>query len=100
MSEFWQRPTQSVVCSSTRRMRNPICNLVYTRLHKGCAVAAGDDRGGVWHLPPRAAGVTDPCYNYKPLKPFHAPPRSSTGLKRGVNESVAWKPFRVFIVLL
>src|ERR1700749_1582874 len=80
MREFWQRPTHSVVCSSTRRMRNPICNLIYSRLHKGGAVAAGDDRGGVLHPTPGAF--------------------SSTGLKPRVNESVVWKPFRVFIVLL
>ena len=63
MSEFWQRPTHSVVCSSIRRMRNPIRNLINTQLHKGGAVAAGDDRSGVLHPTPGAAGVNDPGYS-------------------------------------
>lgn len=63
MSEFWQRPTHSVVCSSTRRMKNPICNLINTGLHKGGVVAASDDRSGVLHATRGLAGVTDPGYN-------------------------------------
>jgi uncharacterized protein (DUF885 family) len=71
MSEFWQRPTHGVVCSSTRRMRNPICNLVNlvnNPPQPGAAVAAGDHRGGVWHPTPWAPGLADPCRNSAALK--------------------------------
>src|SRR5262245_54956700 len=42
-------------------MRNPIFNLINTRL--AAAVAAGDDRGGGVYPRPRATGVIDPGYN-------------------------------------
>jgi uncharacterized protein (DUF885 family) len=81
-------------------MRNHICNLISTRLRNDGAVAAGDDRGGVLHPTPGAAGVTDPGYNYKPLKPFRLSSFNSTGLKPGVNERLVLKSFGFAMILL
>ena len=36
----------------------------------------------------------------KPLKRFHSASCDSTGLKPGVNERAAWKPFRLLVILL
>jgi uncharacterized protein (DUF885 family) len=49
-------------------MRNPICNLVNDPPQPGAAVATGDDRRGVLHPMPLAAGVTDPRYNSATLR--------------------------------
>ena len=72
-------------------MRNPICNLINTRLQPG--------------VPQRQESTSHfngfPA-DYQPLKlkRFHSPSCGSTGLKPGVNEKVSWKPLRLLAILL
>ena len=89
MSEFWQRPTLGVVCSSTRRMRNPTCNLIYTRL-----------QAGVQEWPASISHFNGFPADFKPLKRFRLSSSDSAGLKPSVNERLAWKSFRFAMILL
>src|SRR4029077_10439614 len=70
-------------------MRDPICNLINTRLQAGI----------------QQRGASTSRFNgfpadYRPLKRLHSPSCGSPGLKPGVNESAAWTPFRLAIILL
>ena len=67
-------------------MRDPICNLINTRLQPGVQESSS-----------RFNGLSaDP----KPLKRFHSTSCDSTGLKPDVNERASWKPFRLLVILL
>ena len=70
-------------------MRDSICNLINTRLQLG-----------VQQRPASASPFNSFPANNKPLKRLHSPSCRSPGLKPGVNESAAWKPFRLAIILL
>ena len=70
-------------------MRDPICNLINTRLQPG-----------VQQRPASTSRFNGFPADDKPLKRFHSPSCGSTGLKPGVNESAAWKPFRLLVILL
>ena len=70
-------------------MRDSICNLINTRLQLG-----------VQQRPTSASPFNGFPADNKPLKRLHSPSCGSPGLKPGVNESAAWKPFRLAIILL
>jgi uncharacterized protein (DUF885 family) len=71
-------------------MRDPIYNLNNTGLQLG-----------VQQQRPASTSLFNgfPADN-KPLKRLYSPSCGSPGLKPGVNESAAWKPFRLAIILL
>jgi len=70
-------------------MRDPICNLINTRLKPGVQrPQASTSRFNGFHA------------NYKPLKRLHAPLYGTTGLKPGVNERSAWKRLGPVMILL
>ncbi len=70
-------------------MRDSICNLINTRLQLG-----------VQQRPASTSPFNGFPADYKPLKRLHSPSCGSHGLKPGVHESAAWKPFRLAIILL
>ncbi|MEP6586936.1 MAG: DUF885 domain-containing protein [Candidatus Udaeobacter sp.] len=70
-------------------MRDSICNLINTRLQLG-----------VQQRPASTSPFNGFPADYKPLKRLHSPSCGSPGLKPGVHESAAWKPFRLAIILL
>ncbi len=70
-------------------MRDSICNLINTRLQLG-----------VQQRPASTGPFNGFPADYKPLKRLHSPSCGSPGLKPGVHESAAWKPFRLAIILL
>ncbi len=70
-------------------MRDSICNLINTRLQLG-----------VQQRPTSASPFNDFPADNKPLKRLDSPSCGSPELKPGVNESAAWKPFRLAIILL
>jgi len=70
-------------------MRDSICNLINTRLQLG-----------VQQRPASASPFNNFPADAKPSKRLHSPSCGSLGLKPGVNESAAWKPFRLAIILL
>ena len=70
-------------------MRDPICNLINARLQLG-----------VQQRPASASPFNGFPADNKPLKRLHSPSCGSPGLKPGVNESAAWNPFRLAIILL
>ena len=67
-------------------MRDPICNLINSRLQPGIQESSSRFNG---------LQADD-----KPLKRFHSASRDSTGLKPGVNERAAWKPLLFSVILL
>jgi hypothetical protein len=70
-------------------MRDAICNLITTRLQLG-----------VQQRPASTSPFNGfPAVN-KPLKRLRSPSCGSPRLKPGVNESAAWKPFRLAVILL
>jgi uncharacterized protein (DUF885 family) len=69
-------------------MRDPICNLNNPQLQLGAQQRPASVR-------PFNGFPPD-----KPLKRLHSPSCGSPALKPGVNESSAWKPFRLAIILL
>src|SRR5262249_25109111 len=75
MSKFWQRPTRGIVLVTTCRMRDPICNLINTRLQPG-----GQQRLA------SASRFNGFPTDYKLLKWFRLSSCNSTGLKPRVNE--------------
>ena len=81
MRKFWQRPTRGVVCSYNLQDEGPICNLINTRLQLG-------------------------VQQRQQASPFNGFPADNTCIRlcapaeAGVNESAAWKPFRLAIILL
>src|SRR5678815_4964982 len=70
-------------------MRDSICNLINTRLQLG-----------VQQRPASTSSFNGFPADSKPLKRLHSPSCGSPGLKPGVNESAAWRPFRLAIILL
>src|SRR5438094_7604386 len=70
-------------------MRDSICNLINPRLQLG-----------VQRRPTSTSPFNSFPADNKPLKRLHSPSCSSPGLKPGGNESAAWKPFRLAIILL
>ena len=70
-------------------MRDPICNLINTRLQPGVH--------GRQESSSRFNGFPA---DHKPLKQFHSASYDSTELKPGVNERASWKPFRLLVILL
>ena len=70
-------------------MRDPICNLINTRLQLG-----------VQQRPASTSPFNGFPADNKPLKRLDSPSCGSPGLKAGVNESATWKPFRLAIILL
>ena len=70
-------------------MRDPICNLINTRLQPG-----------VQRRQESTSRFNGFPADDKPLKRFHSTSCDSTGLKPGVNERAAWKPFRLLVILL
>src|SRR5438094_1815917 len=70
-------------------MRDSICNLINPRLQLG-----------VQRRPTSTSPFNSFPADNKPLKRLHSPSCSSPGLKPGGNESAAWKPFRLPILLL
>jgi uncharacterized protein (DUF885 family) len=70
-------------------MRDSICNLINTRLQLG-----------VQQWPTSTSPFNGFPADNKPLKRLHSPSCGSPWLKPGVNERVAWKPFRLAIILL
>src|SRR5712671_7244831 len=74
---------------TTRRMRDSICNLINPRLQLG-----------VQRRPTSTSPFNGFPADDKPLRRLHSPSCFSPGLKPGGNESAAWKPFRLAIILL
>ena len=70
-------------------MRDSICNLINPRLQLG-----------VQRRPTSTSPFNSFPADNKPLKRLHSPSCGSPGLKPGGNESAAWKPFRLAIILL
>jgi hypothetical protein len=71
-------------------MRTPICNLINTWLQPGVQQQRQE----------RTSRFNDLPGHDKPLKRFHSASSGFTGLKPGVNERAAWKPFRLLVILL
>ena len=69
-------------------MRTPICTLINRQLQPGRKRHPSNSRSN------------GPLADHKPLKRFRSASCGSTGLKPGVNESAAWKPFRLLVILL
>src|SRR5437763_15571406 len=70
-------------------MREHICNLIDTRLQPRVQLRQA-----------RTSHFNGFLANYKQLKWFHSPSCGFTRPKPSVNESVAWKSFRIFVILL
>jgi uncharacterized protein (DUF885 family) len=70
-------------------MREHICNLIDTRLQPRVQLRQA-----------RTSHFDGFLANYKQLKWFHSPSCGFTRPKPSVNESVAWKSFRIFVILL
>ena len=70
-------------------MREHICNFIDTRLQPGVQLRQA-----------RTSHFNGFLANYKQLKWFHSPSCGFTRPKPSVNESVAWKSFRIFVILL
>ena len=70
-------------------MREHILNFIYTRLQPGVQLRQA-----------RTSHFNGFVANYKHLKWFHSPSCGFTRPKPSVNESIAWKSFRIFVILL
>src|SRR5881275_1199274 len=70
-------------------MREHICNLIDTRLQPRVQLRQA-----------RTSHFNGFLANYKQLKWFHSPSCGFNRPKPSVNESVAWKSFRIFVILL
>jgi uncharacterized protein (DUF885 family) len=70
-------------------MREHICNLIDTRLQPRVQLRQA-----------RTSHFNGFLANYKQLKWLHSPSCGFTRPKPSVNESVAWKSFRIFVILL
>src|SRR5438477_4499672 len=70
-------------------MREHICNLIDTRLPPRVQLRQA-----------RTSHFNGFLANYKQLKWFHSPSCGFNGPKPSVNESVAWKSFRILVILL
>src|SRR5438874_325350 len=70
-------------------MREHICNLIDTRLPPRVQLRQA-----------RTSHFNGFLANYKQLKWFHSPSCGFNRPKPSVNESVAWKSFRIFVILL
>jgi uncharacterized protein (DUF885 family) len=70
-------------------MREHILNFIYTRLQPGVQLRQA-----------RTSHFNGFLANYKQLKWFHSPSCGFTRPKPSVNESIAWKSFRICVILL
>src|SRR5262249_45381481 len=83
MSKFWQRPTHTVVCSETRKMKEPVCSLINPQLLPAVERRLASTNGfGAGH------------------KPLHLRLSSYSGLKPAVNQRAVSKSFRFLVILL